>query len=164
MSAFNHWFKTVKADWNNHNEAAKKEEDEIKKRENQYKEQFLKNKESYEKKIEEATGKGYTQTDNLEKEYHIMGVHTADIQRMGPEVYKEERAKRQESTFRCKALQRMVKDINRHGPFSARLIYDGKINYCNMVDNSVVDCKVFFDWSLKNNVKFTKDKFVGKII
>ena len=73
-----------------------------------------------------------------------MGVHTAVIDRMGPAKYEEELQKRREATLNCLALQRMVKDINRHGDFQERLIYDGKIDYCDQVDNSIVDCKVFF--------------------
>ena len=164
MNAFKQWFKTKQSRSNNKNETERMEEEKIQEYQYEYKKEFMKNKELYEQTIDKATNNGLTNTKNIERQCHIMGVHTADIDRMGPKVYNEELKKRQETTFRCEALQRMVKDINRHENFGTRLIYEGEINYSNMIDNSIVDCKVFFDWTLKNNLKFMKDKVVGKVV
>jgi hypothetical protein len=154
----------TKSDFEIHKKLKEEKENEIQKREIIYKKSFLQNKDKYEHSVKNVTRQGHSSTHYIEKEYHVMGVHTKDIRRMGPTVYNENLEKRKEATLRCLALQRAVKDLNRHGPFSTRIIYDGKINYCDDVDNSVVDCKAYFDWSLKNNVKFMKDKIVGKVL
>jgi len=164
MNPFRRWYKSYKSEWNIQNQKIEEKEAEIRKREIKFKKKLIKNKKSYEKKIEEETVKGNTRTSNIEPQCHVMGVHYDDIIRMSSETYEKELQKRHESTLNCLALQRMVKDINRHCDFPVKLIYNGEIDYCNRVDNSVVDCKVFFDWSLKNNLKLAKDKLVGKII
>ena len=104
--------------------------------------------------------------DELLEEESNISLKRKDLryERNGEEAWDKELKKREEATLKCKALQRLVKDINRHEDFETRLIYEENINYRNPFDNSVVECGIYFDWSLKNNLKFMNDKIIGKII
>lgn len=168
MDTFMKLYKTYQTRINNKKMKEANKEEQIKKYQEEYKQELIKNKGLYEKKIDKAINIGYSKTDYIESQSHFLGVHYSErfefIERNGEEAWDKELKKREEATLKCKALQRLVKDINRHEDFETRLIYEENIDYCNPVDNSVVECGIYFDWSLKNNLKFMNDKIIGKII
>jgi hypothetical protein len=137
MNSFKKWYESQKSYYKNKREDEQKYESKVNEYATEYKDNFMKNKELHEKEIKKRIKFGYTCTEPIEKQYHVMGVHYADVQRMGPEVYREEYNKREIATKRCYALERVVKDINRHKDYPVRLVYEGEIDRCNMVDNSI---------------------------
>ena len=70
----------------------------------------------------------------------------------------------QEKHFTCDAWRRVVTKVNKKGNLPARLVYKEHIDTYSRFDDYTVNCKAFFMWDKMNELKFMKDKMIGKIL
>jgi len=86
----------------------------------------------------------------------------------GKDITKEEYNKafqdQQKRHYTCDAWREYIKEANRKGHLPTRLVYEEVINRYSMVDTYHVKCNAFFIWDTINELKFKKDKMIGKIL